>query len=272
MKLLVVGAGAVGRWFAGVVADDGELGEVDLAFADVEASAAGMAARTVGGRAVGLDGEGRADDWSDDEQFDAVVVAVPLPATAKAIATHADRAERAVLDLSGAMAAPVAAMAEHAPDRERVSLHPLFAPENAPGRVAVVAANPGPVTDGLRSSLAAAGNELFETTPEAHDRAMETVQAKAHAALLAFALAADAVDPSFGTPVYDRLVDLVAEVTGGEPRVYGDIQATFDGADAVAEAAREIAAADPGTVERLFRDAGDRLGARDHPDDRDAGA
>lgn len=239
MELLVVGAGAVGRWFAGVL-------DADVAFADLEAGAAAGAAEALGGRAVALDG---------DERFDAVCVAVPLPAAVAAIERQAPRAERAVVDLTGTMAAPVRAMAAHAPDLERLSLHPLFAPENAPGRVAVVADRPGPVTDAVREALAAAGNELFETTPEAHDRAMETVQAKVHAALLAFALAADEVDPPFGTPVYDRLSALAAEVTAGEPRVYADIQAAFEGADDVAAAALEVAGADRGEFERLFRDA-----------------
>ena len=240
MELLVVGAGAVGRWFAGAV-------DAEPAFADVDPEAAEAAARTVGGRAVPLDGEAT---------FDAVAVAVPLPDAPDAIATHAGRAEAAVVDLAGAMAEPTAAMAAHAPERERLSLHPLFAPENAPGRIAAVAAAGGPVTAALREDLQAAGNELVDTTPEAHDRAMETVQAKAHAALLAFALSADEVDPALGTPIFERLVEVAAMVTGGEPRVYADIQGAFDGAGEVAEAARRLADADREAFEDLFRDAG----------------
>jgi prephenate dehydrogenase len=240
MDLLVVGAGAVGRWFADLV-------DAEVAFADVDGGTARSAAEAVGGRPVALDGV---------ERFDAVAVAVPLPAAPDAIASHAPRADRAVMDLTGRMAEPVAAMAEHAPGLERLSLHPLFAPENAPGRIAAVADEPGPTTDEVRTALESAGNELFDTTPEAHDHAMETVQAKAHAALLAFALAADDVDPVFGTPIYDRLTAVADEVTAGEPRVYADIQATFDGAREVAEAARALAEADRETFEGLFRDAG----------------
>ena len=239
MELLVVGAGAVGRWFGAVV--DGPV-----AFCDVDPAAAEAAAEALDGRAVAVDGE---------ETFEAVAVAVPLPAATGAIAAQAPRAAAALLDLTGEMAGPVAAMAEHARELERVSLHPLFAPENAPGRIAVVADARGPVTDAVRADLEAAGNELFETTPAAHDRAMETVQAKAHAALLAFALAADEVDPAFGTPVFERLSALAGEVTDGEPRVYADIQAAFDGADDVADAARLVADADRETFIRLFRDA-----------------
>jgi prephenate dehydrogenase len=92
-------------------------------------------------------------------------------------------------------------MREHGGDRERLSTHPLFSAANAPGNVAVVRDATGPVTDAVVDALAAAGNEPFETTAEEHDRAMETVQTKAHAAVLAYALAADDVREEFHTPL-----------------------------------------------------------------------
>jgi len=242
MEVLVVGAGAMGRWFGGAVAD-----VADVAFADVDPEAAAAAAAAVGGRAVALEG---------DERFDAVCLAVPLPAVGAAVEAHAGRAERALVDVAGVMAEPVAAMAAAATDRERVSLHPLFAPENAPGSVAVVADAPGPVTDELRAALAARGNDLFETTPGEHDEAMESVQAAAHAAVLAYGLAAGDVREEFHTPVSAALADLVDRVAAGEPRVYADIQAAYDGADAVATAARRVADADREAFEALYASAG----------------
>jgi prephenate dehydrogenase len=177
-----------------------------------------------------------------------------------------------MVDVTGVMGAPLAAMGEHLPDHERVSLHPLFAPANAPGNVAVVDDGPGPTTDRLCAALAAAGNHLFETTAVEHDRAMETVQSSAHAAVLAYALAAREVRPEFHTPVSAGLVDLVDRVTGGTPRVYREIQSTFDGADRVAEAAARIAAADDEAFEALYYEAGrggrdDRSGGRDGRDE-----
>jgi prephenate dehydrogenase len=179
-----------------------------------------------------------------------------MPDAPEAIESHASRAREAMLDLTGSMVEPVTLMAEQAPDRERLSLHPLFAPENAPGRIAMVPAASGPVTERIQDDLAAAGNDLIKTTAEAHDQAMETVQAKTHAAVLAFALAADEVDPAFATPVFDRMTEIVDEVTDGQPRVYADIQDAFDGAEAVAEAAGVVADADRERFEQLFRDAG----------------
>ncbi len=240
MDLLVVGAGAIGRWLGASV-------DAELAFTDIDPAAAQAAVNDVGGQAVPIDSDGR---------FDTVAVAVPMPDAPAAIETHAARARDAMLDLTGSMVEPVNVMAEQAADRERLSLHPLFAPENAPGRIAMVPAAPGPVTERIQDDLAAAGNDLFETTAAAHDQAMETVQAKTHAAVLAFALAADEVDPAFATPVFDRMTQIVDEVTDGQPRVYADIQDAFDGAESVAEAAGLVADADRDRFEQLFRDAG----------------
>ena len=250
MDVLIVGAGEMGRWF-------GEMVDADLAFADADPAVAAAAAEAVGGRAVALDADAR---------FDAVCVAVPLPAAADAITEHAPKAERALLDVTGEMADPVAAMADAAPEKERVSLHPLFAAANAPGTVAVVADAPGSVSDRLLDDLRAAGNELAETTPAEHDAAMETVQAGAHAAVLAFALAAEDVPEGLTTPVFEELSSVAARVTGNDPRVYAEIQAAFEGADRVAAAARRLADADDESFADLYREAGRRLDARTEDD------
>lgn len=239
MDVLVVGAGDMGRWFGRSVGEP-------VAYADTDADAAEAAAAAAEGRAVPTD---------TDERFDVVCIAVPMRVTVDAIAAHAARATEAVVDLSGVMAGPVEAMAEHAPDRERASLHPLFGPENAPGRIATVVDAGGPTVDRIRGTLADAGNDLFETTPAEHDRAMETIQTRTHAALLAFALAAEPVPEPFGTPIYDRLEAVAGDFLGGTPRVYADIQTTFEGAEDVAEAARRVAEADTEAFEDLYRSA-----------------
>lgn len=242
MDVLIVGAGTMGRWFGEVVGGP----ETDVAFVDREESVAREAATAVGGRAVA---------YETVERFELVCLAVPIPAVERAIALHAPLADRAIADVSGVMRAPVAAMEVHAPEREHVSLHPLFAPENAPGNVPIVA-DDGPVARWLRERLEAADNDLVETTPEEHDAAMETIQTKAHAAVLSYALAADEVPEGFETPVSRELDGLVDRVTGGNPNVYADIQTTFPGADDVADAAIDIAEADREGFEALYREAG----------------
>jgi len=244
MDVLVVGAGDVGRWVA-------EAADAPVAFADVDRGRAEAAADAVGSRAraVPLDGE---------EAFDVVAVAVPLGVAADAVERHAPRAERAVVDFTGEMVAPLAAMAEAAPEAERASFHPLFAPERAPGRVAVSEGEGGPATEQVRAWLADDGNELVDVDAETHDDAMATIQGRAHAAVLAFALAADDVPAELATPVYEDLDALAERVTGGNARVYGDIQDVFGGADEVAAAARRLAdaAEDAESFAEVYDDAG----------------
>jgi prephenate dehydrogenase len=262
MEILVVGAGAMGRWLGGALLEDAPE-PVDLAFVDADPEAADAAASQVGGRAVPTD---------TDEQFDAVCIAVPIPAVPDTIREYADNAEAAVFDVSGTMAVPVEAMREAAPDCERLSMHPLFAPANEPGNVPLVPDSTGPITDAVRAALDARGNDCFETTVTEHDEAMETVQARTHTAVLAYALTAEEVDdrfhtldhgcsslgPRFHTPISSGLNDLAQQVTDGEARVYSDIQMAFDGAEDVAAAAQEIADSDAVAFERLYDDAGDR--------------
>ncbi|WP_224450114.1 prephenate dehydrogenase/arogenate dehydrogenase family protein [Haloprofundus salilacus] len=240
MKLLIVGAGSMGRWVADTLS-------AEVAFADIDSEAAEAAATAHGGRVVIA---------NTDERFDAVCLAVPISAVEAAAAQFAPNADSAVFDVTGSMAGPLAALREHAPDRERASYHPLFAPENAPGNVAAVIDDGGPTLDRLASAFAAAGNNVFETTADEHDEAMQTVQAGAHAAVLAYALAADDVRDEFATPVSAALDDVVDTVTGGTPRVYAEIQETFEGASSVAEAATRVADADGEAFERLYREAG----------------
>jgi len=227
MDVLVVGAGEVGRWVAAAA-------DAPVAFADVDRRRAEAAAEALGSRA-------RAVPLDADEAFDVVAVAVPLGVASAAVERHAPRAERAVVDFTGEMTGPLAAMADAAPDAERASFHPLFAPEHAPGRVAVSEGAAGPATEAVGGWLADAGNELVDVDPETHDDAMATIQGRAHAAVLAFALAADDVPEELATPVYEDLSALAERVTGGNARVYGDIQAAFGGADEVAEAAGRLA-------------------------------
>lgn len=247
MDVLIVGAGSMGTWF-------GDAVDADVTFADVDPDAAAAAADATGGDVT---------DLERDDAYDVVCIAVPLGYAADAIAEHAPRARRAIVDVSGVMAEPLEAMAHHAPDRERASLHPLFAPERAPGSIAVVRENEGATIEALLERLEHRGNDLVETTAAEHDEAMETVQATTHAAVLSFALAAERVPEGFQTPIYDELRTLAARMTAGTPRVYADIQQTFDGAEDVADAAAAIADADPDELESLYREAARRV----HGDD-----
>jgi prephenate dehydrogenase len=249
MDVLVVGAGAMGRWLGAVFASaDGSQAtrrDVSVSYYDQDLTVAEQAASETGGQALASLAE---------RQFDVVGIAVPIPAVSDAIAAHAGRARGAVLDVSGVMTDPVAALETHTTDQEWASLHPLFAPANEPGNVPVVLGNEGSILADLWATLETRGNTVFETTPTEHDAAMETVQARAHAVILAYGLASESVPERFQTPVSQRLEELLAQVAGGDPRVYADIQAAFDGADDVAAAAETLASASSAEFETLYTD------------------
>lgn len=262
MTLCIVGAGAMGRWLAETLAD---ASDVDLAFADTDIATARDAAAAVDDAdPVALsDGTPAAD-----QTFETVCLAVPIPAVEDAVADWAPHTESAMLDLSGVMTGPVAAMREHLPDRECASLHPLFAPERAPGNVAVVEDSVGPTLSPLLGAVREGGSNLFETTPEEHDEAMSTVQAKSHAAMLAWALAGEDVREEFHTPISSGLTDLAATVTEGDSGVYGDIQNAFGGADEVAAAAQRIAEADREAFAELYAEASETADGLNSGDER----
>ncbi|WP_434522393.1 prephenate dehydrogenase [Halorubrum sp. AS12] len=252
MDLLVVGAGEIGRWVADTVSADAAPVDASVAFADRDPSVAADAAAGRDARTVDADG---------DTSHDAVCLAVPMSAVPAAVEAYAPRAERAIVDVSGEMTDAVAAMRDHAPDLERASYHPLFAPPRVPGNVAAVVDEGGPLVDSLSAAVEAGGNDVFETTAAEHDEAMETVQAGAHAAILAWRLAAEPVREEFHTPVSAALDEVADTVTEGSPAVYAEIQRAFDGAEDVADAAAAIADADDEAFAALYERArGDREG------------
>lgn len=242
MQLLVVGAGEMGRWFAR------HSGADAVAFADRNPDVAReAAAEMANATAAPLD---------TDERFEVVCIAVPMTVVPKAIAEHAGKATDAVVDVSGEMRDSVAALATHAESLERASFHPLFSASNAPGNLPVVVDSAGTTIESIRESMTAAGNDVFETTPEEHDRAMETVQARAHTAVLAYGLAAEDVDSRFQTTLSEPLEGLVEQVIDNTPEVYAEIQERFEGSDSVAEAADALAVADRETFLDLYEEAG----------------
>jgi len=252
MDVLVVGAGEIGRWVADTVSADDAPIDASVAFADRDPAVAEDAAAERDARTVDADG---------DTVHDVVCLAVPMSAVPVGVTAYAPRAERAIVDVSGEMTEAVAAMREHAPDLERASYHPLFAPPRIPGNVAVVVDEAGPTVESLSAAVEAGGNDVFETTAAEHDAAMQSVQAGAHAAVLAWRLAADPVREEFHTPVSAALDEIAGTVTEGSPAVYAEIQRAFDGADDVADAAAEIAAADDEAFAALYERArGDREG------------
>lgn len=118
MKLLVVGAGEIGRWVADTV-------PAEVSFTDLDEATAADAAAGRDARVVPAD---------TTEQFEAVCLAVPMSAVPDAVAEYAENAQRGMFDVSGQMQSAIEAMQRHV-DGERASFHPLFAPHAFLGRL-----------------------------------------------------------------------------------------------------------------------------------------
>jgi prephenate dehydrogenase len=270
MTVLVVGAGTMGRWVAKTL-------DAPVAFADTDPNVAADAASTLGDGRVATDeelaetnGNQGSESRSSADGFETVVVAVPLPAAADAIERYAPLATSAIVDVTGEMEGPVGAMREHAPGLERLSLHPLFAPENAPGTIAAVHDETGPATTRIREALVDAGNDVFDTTPSEHDDAMASVQSATHTAILAWQLAVDDVREEFHTPLSSELAALAAHVTDHDPRVYADIADRYpEGRKGLATAASELANADRDGYTEAFERARNKSRSTELPDGED---
>lgn len=243
MDILVVGAGEIGRWIADTVSAAESPVDATVTFTDRDPAVATDAAADRVASTTTADGT---------STHDVVCLAVPMSAVPTAVEQYAPRATQAIVDVSGEMTAAVSAMRAHAAELERASYHPLFAPPRVPGNVACVVDADGPIVDAVSAAIEAGGNTVFETTAADHDDAMETVQAGAHAAILAWRLAADDVREEFHTPVSAALDEVAATVTEGSPAVYAEIQRAFDGADDVADAAQAIADADTDGFTALY--------------------
>ncbi len=206
MDVLIVGAGSMGTWFGSAI--DGRV-----AFADVDADAASRAADAVG---VGR-GSSRWDG-----------VRCRLSRGADGSRCRRGRRARAASEAGARRCirrdgAALEAMAEHAPDRERLSLHPLLRPNARPDRSPSSA-----IGRGRRPTPSARRSPTVETTCSRRRRPNTTRRwrrfRRRHAAVLSFALAAESVPDGFETPVYEQLRALAQQVTAGTPRVYADIQ------------------------------------------------
>jgi len=134
MKLLVVGAGEMGRWVADTV-------DAAVAFCDADASVAADAAASREARHVPTD---------STESFDAVCLAVPMSTIDAAVEQYAPLATDAIFDVSGVMGDPLAAMDAHAPESNgRVSTR--FSPRR--GSPATSRSSPQPTAHACSRSV-----------------------------------------------------------------------------------------------------------------------
>ena len=174
-----------------------------------------------------------------------VVLAVPGPVALAALpsVTQLLRADALLVETLSVKSRIAEAIAREDLPFEVVGVNPMFGPSlGMAGRaVAVVPYLAGERTSWFTSLIVARGAQIVELSSETHDRTAAALQALPHVLILAFArvLADCELDVEsalrIAPPPARAILALAARMAGGNPEVYGEIQA----ANPFAQAARE---------------------------------
>jgi prephenate dehydrogenase len=215
MEVLIVGAGAMGGWFARLFRKWGW----EVWLKDVEQKKSMALARELGAK-VG------------DEilpQADLVLVAVPISSTPAVLREVIGRMKKGalLLEVSSVKERVVSTMQElRSNPVELVALHPLFGPgaENLRGeRFAFIPIRAGRVFKEIRNRLEGEGAILIKTKAEEHDSAMARAQALTHLLLLCYLRLCER--GKLQTHLSATFLELAKAVLAGNPSVYYEVQA-----------------------------------------------
>lgn len=221
--LIVGGRGAMGRLFARLFAEAGF--EVRVLEPEDEARAVELVA------GVAL-----------------VLVAVPIDRTLARIASLPPLPQGCVLaDLTSIKRAPLAAMLAAHPGPV-LGLHPMFGPDVASLRnqVIVVCAGREPARCAwLLDLLHAQGARLCEESAEAHDQAMQVIQALRHFTTIAYGLFLQHEQADLArllrlsSPIYRLELGMVGRLFAQDPALYADIMLQAEDLPALVERYRD---------------------------------
>ena len=263
MKIAIVGAGAMGRWFANFAKQSGW----EVTVSDVDKRKAERVGEELGVRVARTNLEAAAD-------ADAVLVAVPIARTPEVIEELAGGLRRGALlmDIASAKSHVVATMEKlNTRKLELVSLHPLFGPgaSTLRGKTFVsVGVSPRAKFREFKRHLVSLGAQVVEMDAEEHDRLMAVTQALTHFVLVAYVVALRSMKESRGAerlraPMFAALLELGKATLAVNPELYGEVQ-VFNkysqlARSMVMECCRKLDTAfvahDVETVRELFREA-----------------
>ncbi|MGW4378919.1 prephenate dehydrogenase dimerization domain-containing protein [Kitasatospora sp. NPDC004531] len=165
---------------------------------------------------------------------DLVLLAVPEPVALDAVpAVTGLLPERALLADTLSVKTRMASAVRGFPDRQAVSLNPMFAPAlGMRGRPVIsVTLRQGPLVESLLGMVEAFGGRVVRMDAVRHDRLAAVSQALTHATVLAFGHALHALDADIddliavAPPPHATLLAVLARIASGAPEVYWDVQA-----------------------------------------------
>jgi prephenate dehydrogenase len=211
MEILVVGgAGAMGGWFVDFFRERGW--SVDVSDPDADGSVPVESA----------------------DEYDVVVVAVPIEATAEVIEGVASYMQDGLLmDVTSVKRGPVEAMRTAPEGVEALGTHPMFGPSVRSMRgqtVIVVRERGGPLSERVVDAFRDAGANVQGATAREHDEMMSVVQGLTHFSLISIGGALERLDfdveesRRFISPVYEIILDFVGRVLNQNPELYAEIQ------------------------------------------------
>jgi len=222
VKTTIVGAGAMGRWFADFAKRN--LGEVTVA--DINQVTAAKTASEVGVTAKSIE--------EAVPEAELVLVCVPISKTPAVVKSVAERAQRGALvaDIASVKSDVVETMQEIGENVELVSIHPLFGPgaREVKGKdFVMVPVRPGKRYIALKKLLTKLGARVTEMDAEEHDRVMAVVQCMTHFVLLVYLHSLKSLKgfkfvKKLRTPMFSRLMELAKSVLAGNPELYGELQ------------------------------------------------
>jgi prephenate dehydrogenase len=214
MEVLVVGAGAMGAWFARLFKKWGW----GVWLTDVDQRKSRNLAKELGVK-------------TGEEilpQADLVLVAVPISSTPAVLREICGRMKKGALlmEISSVKEQVVSTMLELKSNPvELVALHPLFGPgaESLRGeRFAFIPIREGKAFGEVRGRLEGEGAVLIKTKAEEHDSAMARTQALTHLLLLCYLRLRER--GKLQTHLSEAFLELAKAVLSGSPSVYYEIQ------------------------------------------------
>jgi 4-amino-4-deoxyprephenate dehydrogenase len=216
--VIVGGAGTVGRWIAAQLAPVAHCVQLDP--------------RADGPQAIRLNVlSGGAEAQNALAGADAVILAVPAEVAIAALDWLAASAAlpRGVVELLSAKTGFHRAAERAIPGLPLLGLDPMFRPVSGAdtGPVLCIRPDQSMALHWIEDALEQAGQKLVQTTADAHDRVLGTVQGLVHTSVLSYGAALEALDTSPGsrqTLPFRCLTALFARLIEGAPHVYWEIQ------------------------------------------------
>jgi len=223
VRVAVIGAGAMGRWFAKFAKENGWVATVmDTNFAKAERVASELGVKAARSEAEAV------------KEADLVIVAVPIAKTPAVITSAAKHMRKGALlvDVASVKEEVVDGMGALKAELELVSLHPLFGPGATSVRgkdFVAVPVTPGKRYAELKRVLTGMGANVVEMGAVEHDRVMAIAQCLAHFVLISYLSAVKSMKglksaEKLRMPGFSTLLNLGKAFLSGNPEVYGEIQ------------------------------------------------